>query len=447
MSYSARIALISLALALATAGVLVFGPRSAPLTLVAQAPNGEEVPVGATIGVTFSRPVDRLSAEQSFRLDPPAPGSFFWSEQTLTFRPSRPLTPETAYRVTFGAGLRDEAGRTIARDLTWAFRTRGARLLAVTADGSGGSALWLVAPTGGARKLLDAPAGISDVAVAPDGATAAFVEPRGLQRSALMLISLADGATRPLVDDESASVAVPVWAPTGDFVAFERRALSDGQLGVPRIWLAQPDGTLLGALYRGDGADISYAPAWSPDGNAVAFLDGVSQELRLYSFFTDAVTALPARSGERPAWLPDGSALVYSAAEPGDDPNAPLSLRLRLVTTGETPIAADLTAAAAAELSPAVSPDGQAVAFSRRDPDGPGARIWLAPTARGPARPLSSDGPHQDTQPLWSPDGASLVFIRSSAAGPLQSEAVIVDAATGAESVVLADTVQVVWAP
>lgn len=445
MTYYVRIALLSATLALLTAGLFLFGPHTAPVTLAAQSPAGEEVAVGAAISVTFSRPVDRASAEASFRLEPPAPGSFFWEERTLTFRPSRPLTPETAYRVAFGAGLRDEEGRPTTRDLAWQFRTRGPRLLVVTAREGGGSALWLVAPDGGgARRLLDAPEGISDVAVSVDGTRAVYVEPRGLQRSALMLLSLADGATRPIVDDEAASAAAPAWSPQGDFIAFERRAITDGQLGVPRIWLAQPDGTLLGPLAQGDGTDISYGPTWSADGNRVAFLDGVSQAIMLYSFFTDRVSELPARSGERPSWLPDGSALVYSAAEQGAQG---LTLRLRLVTTGESPATRDLTDGAAAELSPAVSPNGEAAAFTRRGPDGPAARIWLAPTAGGAARPLSTDGPHQDTQPLWSPDGALVAFVRSSAAGPLQSEAVVVDAASGAETVALVDAVQVVWAP
>jgi Tol biopolymer transport system component len=246
------------------------------------------------------------------------------------------------------------------------------------------------------------------------------------------------------VDEEGASAAAPAWAPLGDFVAFERRAIVEGQLGAPRVWLAQPDGTLLGPLYQGDGSDISYAPVWSPDGNSVAFIDGVSQALKLYSFFSDEVTELPARSGERPSWLPDGSGLVYSAAEVGE---AGPALRLRLVTTGEAPLVRDLTDGAAAELSPAVSPDGAAVAYTRRSPGGPQGRIWLAAASGGSARPLSADGPHQDTQPAWSPDGAQLAFVRGSAAGPPRSEAVVIDAASGRETAVLADAAQVVWAP
>lgn len=445
MSYYARIAAFSAATLALTALLLILGPRGAPVTLAAQAPSGQEVAAGAPIRVTFSRPVDRASAEASFRLDPATPGRFFWEERTLTFQPSQPLAPETEYRVSFGQGLRDEEGRPNGGELAWTFRTRGPRLLALRATPEGGSELWLVAPTGeGARKLLDAPGGIGEVVMAPDGTRALYVEQRGLERSALMLLDLVSGATRALVDDEAASAAAPAWTPAGDFVAFERRALADGRLGVPRVWLAQPDGTLLGPLVAGDGSDSSYAPAWSPDGNSVAFIDGISQALKVYSFFTDQVRELPATSGERPAWLPDGSALVYSGAEVGPDGPA---LRLRAVSLGEAPAARGLTDGAGAELSPAVSPDGEAVAFARRAPDGPEGRVWLVAASGGPPRPLSAEGPHQDNQPAWSPDGRQVALVRSSAAGPLQSQAVVVDVATGQETVVLDDAVQVVWAP
>lgn len=445
MSYYARIALISTALALATLGLAVFGPRGAPITLAARAPDGQEVAVGTPISATFSRPVDRASAEASFRIDPAVPGRFFWADQTLTFQPTRPLSPETDYRVSFGQGLSDEQGRPGAGDLGWGFRTRGPRLLALRATAAGGSELWLVTPSGAdARKLLDAPTGISEVAMAPDGTRAIYTELRGTTRSALMLLELEGGATRPLVDDEAVSVSAPAWAPGGDFIAFERRALSAGQLGAPHIWLAQPDGTLLGPLVPGDGSSVAYGPTWAPDGNRVAFIDGVSQTIGLYSFFTDQVAELPARSGERPAWLPDGTALVYSDAELGSDGPA---LRLRLVTLGEAPAARDLTDGATAELTPAVAPNGEAVAFTRRGPDGPEARLWLVATAGGPARPLSAGGAHQDTQPVWSPDGRQIAFIRSSAAGPDRRQALVSDVATGAEAAVLEDAVQVVWAP
>jgi len=445
LSYYLRIALFSAALALATAGLLLFGPRAAGVTLAAYAPSGQEVATGAQIRLAFSRPVDRRSAEASFRIDPPAPGRFVWDDRTLTFLPSQPLAPDVDYTVSVARGLRDERGRANITDLRWSFRTRGSRLLVLRAADDGASELWLVAPDGGAaRQLLRAPDGISDVAVAPDGARALYVEPRGLERSALMLLDLDSGATRPLADDPGFSAAAPAWSPPGDFIAFERRAVTAGALGVPRVWLGQPDGSILGPLTSGDGADISYAPAWSPDGNSVAFVDGLSQELKIYSFFTDETAALPARTGERASWLPDGSALVISAAEDGA---AGLRLRLRRVGVEPPFPTADLSDGAAAELSPAVAPDGLRVAYARRAPGSPDSQIWLAPLDGGPGRPLSTAGPHQDTQPLWSPDGRSVAFVRAGTGGPGSGAAVVVDVDGGVERTVLDGALLLAWAP
>jgi Tol biopolymer transport system component len=445
MSYYLRIGLVSLTLALATLALLIFGPRTTPLRLVATTPSGQEAPTGAALRVTFSRAVDRQSAEASFRLTPAAAGRFFWEDRTLTFQPERPLAAATDYQVRFADGLRDEAGRPLAAELGWSFRTRSPRLLALRATPEGGSQLWLVGTDGsGARRLLDAPEGISELAVAPGGAVAAYVALREAGRAALLLLDLETGATTTLFDDASASVAAPAWAPESDLLAFERRALLEGQFGAPQIWLAQPDGTLLGPLVGDADAPVAYAPVWSPDAGRVAFIDGASQALTVYSFFSDQLRELPARSAAAPVWLPDGLGLVFSgspAAGPAEPP------RLHLVTLGEAPLSRALSDGTAPELHPALDPDGAAVAFTRSEPDGSNGRIWLVSALGGASRPLSAAGEHMDTQPVWAPDGRLLAFIRASALGPPTSQAVVIEPASGAETVVLNDVVQVVWAP
>jgi Tol biopolymer transport system component len=442
-TYYLRIGLTSLALALALGLALWIGPRAAPLTLVAQTPNGEAVAVGAPIRVSFARPVDRRSAESNFRIEPYVPGRFFWQDTTLTYEPTQPLAAETAYRVSILPGLRDEQGRQNAAELAWEFRTRGPRLLAVRAGAGGGSELWLARPDGAeATQLLTTTEPISDLIVAPDGTRAIIVEARGLERSALVLVSLEDGSTRLLVDDVQASVAAPAWAPVGDFIAFERRGLLEGSLGVPRIWLGQPDGTLLGPLYGGDGSEIAYAPSWSPDGNRVAFIDGLTQALTVYDFFTDVARPLGVASAERAVWLPDGAGLVVSAIDPERPERAP---GLTSIPYPEGAVVA-LIDSSQADLSPAVSPDGNRIVFVRRVPDGPASAIWVVATDGSTAEAVSA-GTAQDTQPLWSPDGTQIAFLRSSLAGELQSDLVVVDLATGAETVALADVVQAVWAP
>ncbi|NJM07464.1 hypothetical protein HC891_16695 [Candidatus Gracilibacteria bacterium] len=290
-SYYLRIGLISLVLALLTAGLIWRAVADSSIRILASAPNGDAVSVGTTIRLTFSTDVDRRSAEQQFALSPPAPGRFFWEDRTMVFEPGQALDAATEYRVTLLAGVRDIGGRVSGEEQGWTFRTRSQRLLALRDAANGSAEIWSVLPDGSnAQLIFSAAQGINSIAVDSSGDYLVYVEPRGSERTALMLLDLADGSTRPLVDTPEASVSGAQWSPNGEFIVFERRALVNGALGVPRLWLTQPDGTLLGPLFSGDGSDISYAAAWAPDGNRIAFLDGSSLEILLYDFLAIAAS-------------------------------------------------------------------------------------------------------------------------------------------------------------
>ena len=62
----------------------------------------------------------------------------------------------------------------------------------------------------------------------------------------------------------------------------------------------------------------------------------------------------------------------------------------------------------AGPTAPAVSPDGDRVAFSAR------GWIWVLDLETGRANRVT-DGPHMDFRPAWSPDGRSLAFVRDDA--------------------------------
>lgn len=443
MGYYQRIALVSLALALFTALLIWRGPQVRDVALVARAPNGEAVSAGAAISFTFSRAVDRRSAEQSLRITPMTPGRFFWEDRTLTFRPNPSLEPATTYGVTLTEGLRDAQGRANRAAISWSFRTRSPQLLLIGGGAGEPGALWLAGSDGSApRQIYAAPEGIGGVAPAPDGQRALVVEARGRERNALVLLDLADGFARPLVDAPDASASAPAWSPNGDFIAFERRSVLPTGLGQPRVWLAQPDGTALGPLAGGND-EISYAPVWSPDGNRVALIDGVAQTVGIYDFFSDSRRTLPDGSGEPVSWSPDNTALVYGSATPAADG---LRLRIRRADLGRDAVQ-DLTDGSAADYSPAWSPDGVWIAFVRRTATEPGSSIWVMRADGSELRRLTSPGPHLDTLPAWSPDSRQLAFVRNSASGALTGVAWTVDLASGETRPILDNVTQAVWTP
>jgi dipeptidyl aminopeptidase/acylaminoacyl peptidase len=401
-AYYLRIAIVSLALALATAALVAMAPRLPAIRVVAQGPTGDAVSAGSSIQLTFERPMDRRSVERAFALDPPTPGSFSWRGQQLSFRPDAPLQPGSSYTVTLSPGLRDERGRESDAPISWSFRTR--QPLLVYLDGPLGAGRAIRVAEGGEARVLVEAAGIGALGVSPDGAQLVYGVQRAPGRTALYLVDLAGGEPRALVDDAQASVSNPTWSPDGGLIAYERRGLlpDSGVLGPPRLWIAQPDGTALGPIDGGEA--VNFAPAWSPRGQRIAFVDGDAEAQAVYDFASRR-SEFPNSAGEAASWSPDGESFVYTAF---DDPatRRPLLRRAELAA-GQAAILPGTEGAG----SPAYSPDGRWIAFGRSE--GSARAIWLMP-ADGGAPPVQLSAPQggQDLLPIWSPDSASIVFTR-----------------------------------
>ncbi len=441
MNYYLRILAVVLVLAGITGALIWRGPQQRDVAVVARSPEGAATPAGAPIRITFARPVDRLSAEQQFRLEPPATGSFAWDGNVMTFYPDQPLQSNTDYRVTIAAGLLDANARANAEPISWSFRTRAPRLLVLATDPTAGSTLWYTAADGSdAAPIYTAATGMLGVAAAPDGTHALGVVQRDMQRAALVQVDLRDGSEVILVDDPGATVNVPAWSPRGDLIAYERRSIIEGALGQPRIWLAQPDGTSLGPISGGD--QVSIAPAWSPDGRRLAFSDGLSRTLGIYDF-SSAPQLFPDSTGEVASWSPDGTQVVYTAAAVTGQPARP-TLQVATLADGSTRVLVDTPGS----TSPAWSPAGDVVVYTVRAADSPTTALWQVPAAGGAPQPLVPAGAYRDTLPAWSPDGKLLAFLRADLNRPGATVQVL-DVASGTVQPLLPEVpaMQVVWVP
>jgi Tol biopolymer transport system component len=146
-------------------------------------------------------------------------------------------------------------------------------------------------------------------------------------------------------------------------------------------------------------------PAFSPDGNEIAFTSNDSGNLNIY--LTDVrggdslrLTDNPA-SDTNPAWFPDGNAIAFTSDREGEK---------AIWKVGHRGGVATLLVPNAQEAS--ISPDAKMIAFCRESPAG-GLRIWVATLdAPSDAKPLTgdSDGVWNHTEPAWSPDGKTICY-------------------------------------
>jgi serine/threonine protein kinase/Tol biopolymer transport system component len=200
----------------------------------------------------------------------------------------------------------------------------------------------------------------------------------------------------------------PAFSPDGNQIAF---AWDGGAEDQPGIFVK-----LIGAwspLRLTSNLDAS--PAWSPDGRYVAFIRS-GNERGIYGVpaLGGPERKLTNRAGHF-AWSPDGRML---AVEASISPRAAPSIFLVTIETGEERRLTTTEAGSFGDTYPAFSPDGRTVAFIR-SPNSQVSDIHLVPVTGGEPRRLTYDNLFLTSKLAWNADGREIIF--SSSRGGLYS--------------------------
>lgn len=280
-------------------------------------------------------------------------------------------------------------------------RGLGGRVVFVS-ERDGQAEVYVVGADGrGERRLTEAASADYPAAGLPDGSGVLVVSVSGegeAHRERMVAVGW-DGRARE-IGPASARVRSPSWSPDGGWLVFEHDGASFRDL-----YRIAADGTGLRRLT--DDAEGNFEPAVSPDGRSIAFASSRDGDAELYLMDADGggqrrLTAFH-RDDWGPAWSPDGTALAFLSAREGAD-------RVFLVSpdgTGLRPLraAADTSVA---EASPVWSPDGTRVAVTLQ-PRGGRPRVVVVDAATGAETLVSAPGEHA-AGASWSPDGRHLVY-------------------------------------
>jgi Tol biopolymer transport system component len=289
----------------------------------------------------------------------------------------------------------------------------------VTANGS--LKLWLSSPVGAppvpyTRPPFGARRGFVQTTLrfAPDGSKLGAWVIVGADvndlRPEFWVLPTGDGApyiVPPPVADLPGVAAAFSWLPDS------RRVLS--ALSRPRpgthVWLTDTVGGASRLLTATGGVEND--PAVSPDGTSLALaFQQVDYDLYQLSLEhpSPSVVLATSRNEMDPAWSAAATAMAYTTDRSGREEIWLRSQKGDFERPLVTP--SDFGTSETYLLSaPAISPDGQRIAYNRVGQEGYG--IWITPVAGGPPVRLIPPGGYQDL-PSWSPDGMWVAFAATS---------------------------------
>ncbi|HKZ69844.1 MAG TPA: hypothetical protein VJ020_07180, partial [Anaerolineales bacterium] len=386
--------------------------------------------------------MDAVAVESGLHIEPAIAGSFHWQGNTLAFTPTADW-PTGAVRVSLRGAI-GANGLPVLFESRWEFTVGAPRIAFLLRTGDAAN-IWTVPVTGGEpTQITTERFGVDRFAISADGTGFVFAALRAdggadLKRSGRD----GDGVTGVL-ECPSQRCTAPAFSPDGNLIAFERHPLERlEQSTVEVIDLRDGRRTTL----DGDPAHIARFPTFARNGR-LAYLNAFEQVIVVHDLASGATNRIANTSGEIGSWSPDGQYFVFAeitTAPPPTPASGTPAPDLQIDTffshlqriSVNTDLGENLSGESAVEdAAPAFSPFGEWLAFGRKsleqDKWTPGRQLWLMRSDGSDAQALTNDPLYNHSHFVWSPDGKLIVYVRFDVSDPASTTEIWSVSANGA---------------
>ncbi len=206
-----------------------------------------------------------------------------------------------------------------------------------------------------------------------------------------------DGSGERRLTDAPGLDAFPAWSPDGEKIAFASER--DGNW---ELYVMDADGSGQTRLTRTPEADEG-VPAWSPDGERIAFVTDPMNDPAIHAMKLDGSRRERLADGNWPTWSPNGKTVCFTVYPDGAEQLALMNANgsgRRFLTGGPRSPTPNSEAA--------WSPDGGRIAFvSGKDDED----VHVVDADGSGRKRLTDDVPGNDHwPPTWSPDSTRIAF-------------------------------------
>ena len=380
--------------------------REPPIIVRTDPPRGKtRVPLNSVIVIVFSEPVDGTTVTPTtvrlLRDGQPAPAVLDLAADglSLDLRADGGLKSSSTYTVLVETDLADRIGDTLESQFTTDFQTVPAQLQGEIVFESERSLLkevWTMKTDGSDLfQITDRIGGgqATGPALSPDGRRVAFslADPASGDDWEIYVINVDGTGLTNLTNDPAFDGWRPAWSPDGQQIAFF--STRDDPLN-DEVYVMNADGSNVRRLTNDPADDANMT--WSPDGTRIAWETNRAGDYDIWIMNADGTDPQPLTvdpaDDDWPAWSPDGTRIAFDTFRDGDR-------EIYVINVDGSGIT-NLTNDPGFDSSAAWSQDGSQIAFIS-DRDG-SLDIWVMGADGSNPVNLTSDG-FASFFPSWSP--------------------------------------------